>query len=206
MCILKKLILNCFGSGCLALAGCATYTHPSAQNPKTGQPVPIVNFHIAHQTHNAVPLIYRSGQPVAEREWAYLHAIGIRSIIKLNQYSDEISADEELRLANRYGIKNLISVYMQPEDFTHNINLWAAPDLATLMRAVTALENPENLPALVHCSHGKDRTGLVIAAFNIRNNNYSPQQAIEQMKYYGTSPFLFGLKPMVNKIPLKSQL
>lgn len=192
MALHKKLRLTLMLIGSLILSAC-THTRPSTiANPEN-----INNFHKIDQVE---PAIYRSGQPQTAKQWAHLQKLGIRTVIKLNRYSPEASEEQELALAKQHGIK-VLQIYMQPENMPHNFNLWAHPDLPTLMRAVAALENPDNLPALVHCSHGKDRTGLVVAAFSMRNKNYSLQDAIKEMEYYGNSPILFGLKPMLKKIP-----
>ena len=103
-------------------------------------------------------------------------------------------------LAARHGIQ-VINHYMQPEDFPHNLNLWAHPSDDELMAAVHELENPANLPALVHCSHGKDRTGLVAAVYSVRNKRYCRCTAVRQMVYFGTNGLLQGLVPMVENVP-----
>lgn len=36
-------------------------------------------------------------------------------------------------------------------------------------------------PILIHCWHGSDRTGVVIAAYRIVFNNWSKSQAIDEM-------------------------
>ena len=160
------------------------------------EPAPVINFHLVSPGQGSVPgSVYRSGQPSGEAEWAYLEKLGIKTVIKLNEYSTEENAAEDLNLARKHNIR-VIPIYMQPEDFPRNLNLWAHPDEHSLIAAVEALENKGNLPALVHCSHGKDRTGLVIALYSIRNKNYCKDTAIKEMKYYGANPLLFGMIPI----------
>ncbi len=92
---------------------------------------------------------------------------------------------------------------MQPEDFPRNWNPWASPDSDDLMKAIEVLENRGNGKVLVHCSHGKDRTGLVVAVYSLRNKNLCKNAAYEQMKYYGANPMLFGIKPMLDSPDIK---
>ena len=92
---------------------------------------------------------------------------------------------------------------MDPEDFPHNWNPWASPNLKDLMQVIAELENRGNGKVLVHCSHGKDRTGLVVAVYSLRNKNLCKNAAYEQMKYYGANPMLFGIKSMLESPDFK---
>jgi protein tyrosine/serine phosphatase len=186
-------------SVCLFLTACATPTQPSAVFATISpEAAPIFNLQVvsSNGTDNT-NAVYRSGQPQGDAEWGYLKKLGVKTVVKLNEYSSDVDEPEERSLAEKYNI-NLIRVYMAPEDFPHNWNLWAHPYENALMQAVEALENKKNLPALVHCSHGKDRTGLVVAVYSVRNKNYCKDAALDEMEHYGTSPFLFGLKPMLD--------
>jgi hypothetical protein len=186
-------------SVCLFLMACATLTQPSAIVARVSpDPAPIFNFQIINPGEaDGSAAVYRSGQPEGEAQWRYLNKLGIKTVVKLNQFNENVDEAEELRLAKKYNI-NVQSIYMQPEDFPHNLNLWAHPEQQVLMRAVEVLENKDNLPALVHCSHGKDRTGLVAAVYSIRNKKLCKDTALKEMEFYGTSSMLFGLKPMLD--------
>ena len=105
-------------------------------------------------------------------------------------------------MAEKHDIK-VVPIYIQPEDFPHNWNPWASPDLKDLMKVVKIIESRGKGKVLVHCSHGKDRTGLVIAIYSVRNKNLCKDTAYEQMKFYGASPFLFGLKPVLYSPDIK---
>lgn len=183
---------------CLILTACATPTQPPAvvydQSPN---PAPVNNFQIV-----VAGVVYRSGQPKDDADWAYLKKIGIKTVVKLNQFSSDADATEELSLAKKHGI-DVIPIYMQPEDFPHNWNPWAHPEEKDLTRAIEALENKSNWPVLVHCSHGKDRTGLVVAVYSMRNKNFCKDAAYAQMKHYGSNSYLFGIKPMLDSPDIK---
>lgn len=47
-------------------------------------------------------------------------------------------------------------------------------------------------PVYIHCLHGKDRTGLAIALFRIKHDNWSVNQAINEAKKFGYGS---GLSP-----------
>lgn len=175
------------------LFGCATPTQRSADiSTQEPHPSPINNFQVV-----IADGVYRSGQPHGEADWKYLKAIGITTVVKLNKFSSDEDEEEEFRLAEKHNIK-VVPIYMQPEDFPYNWNPWVSPDLKDLMQAIKVLENRGNGKVLVHCSHGKDRTGLVVAVYSVRNKNLCKDAAYEQMKYYGANPILFGIKPVLD--------
>jgi protein-tyrosine phosphatase len=195
----QAVIRYTFFGACLLLLACSTVTQPNAIVARVSpDPAPIFNFQIVNPGKpDGSDAIYRSGQPEGEAQWSYLEKLGIKTVVKLNEFSNNVNETEELSLAKKHNI-NVMRIYMPPEDFPHNWNLWAHPDQKVLLQAVAALEDAANLPALVHCSHGKDRTGIVVALYSVRNKKYCKDAAIEEMKFYGTNPLLFGLKPMLD--------
>ncbi len=175
------------------MSGYATSTRQSfdiISHPNI-HPAPIDNF------QEVIPNeAYRSGQPIGEKQWDYLDEIEIKTVIKLNEFSDDVKKDDELLQASKRGI-NLIQIYMQPEDWPHNWNLFAQPEREDVNRAVEALANRGNKKVLVHCSAGKDRTGLVVATYKVTHENLCKEAAYEEMKFYGASSWLFGIKPLL---------
>jgi protein tyrosine/serine phosphatase len=147
--------------------------------------------------------VYRSGQPKG-KDWDYLKNIGITTVVKLNKFSPDADEAEEFCMANARNIK-VIPIYMQPEDFPHNWNPWASPDIKDLMQAIEVIENRGNGKVLVHCSHGKDRTGLVVALYRVRYKNVCKDAAYEEMKRYGANPFLFGIKPVLDSLCIREE-
>lgn len=149
--------------------------------------------------------IYRSGQPKNEADWDDLKKIGITTVVKLNEFPSAGEADE-FRMAEARGIK-VIPIYIQPDDWPHNWNPWVKPNEYAIMYAVELLEKRGNEKFLVHCAQGKDRTGLVVAAYKVRNEKFKlcKDAAYIEMKYYGTSPFLFGLKSVLDSPLIKER-
>jgi protein tyrosine/serine phosphatase len=196
---------------CWFLTACATHTQPSAIVSRiSSDPAPVFNFQVVSPGGvNGEDAVYRSGQPdkksspdsnLDDLDWKYLEKLGIKTVVKLNKLSLVEDEAEELLQANKHGIK-VIQIYMNPED--DNWNPWEGPDEKKIMKAVEALESKDNRPVLVHCSHGKDRTGLVVAVYSVRNKNYCKDAALKEMEFFGTSPFLFGLKPMLSSLNIK---
>ncbi len=45
---------------------------------------------------------------------------------------------------------------------------------------------------LIHCLHGQDRTGIVIAAYRIKYQGWSVEDAVKEMNAYGFHNFPYG--------------
>jgi protein tyrosine phosphatase (PTP) superfamily phosphohydrolase (DUF442 family) len=108
------------------------------------------------------PDLYRCGQPdgKAMRE---LEAFGIRSVINLREYHDD---DDE---ADGTGLA-LVAVPLDAGDLTY-------AGLVQALRAVLAAPKP----TVVHCWHGADRTGAVVAAYRIAVDGWTPAEALDEM-------------------------
>jgi hypothetical protein len=46
----------------------------------------------------------------------------------------------------------------------------------------------------IHCTHGQDRTGLIVGEYRIRSCGWTKELARKEMKEYGFHPELFGLE------------
>ena len=64
-------------------------------------------------------------------------------------------------------------------------------DEPTVMRAVRTLKLRKNT-ALVHCTRGSDRTGVVVASYRLLINHWTYSATIDELQHYGFSP-VFGV-------------
>lgn len=176
------------------LSGCANIPKSDSILDQTGQAqvAPIGNFHLVDTV--ASKAMYRGAQPSGDAQWKYLSGLGVKTVLKLNQYAGTQSTVEEERLAaEKYGIR-VVPVFMPPEDLPHNFNPWAAPDDAQIKTALAVMEDSGNWPLYIHCSHGRDRTGLLVAMYRIRQNNFCKDKAFAEMKSNGHNMLLPGLR------------
>lgn len=115
--------------------------------------------------HRVSGEVYRSRQPDDE-EFAMLRAAGIRSVLSLREY------------------------HADPEKGAPGLNLYAVPmnageiDDEKISKAMLALaEAPK--PVLVHCWHGSDRTGVVIAMYRMVFQDWPREKAIDEFENGG---------------------
>ena len=112
------------------------------------------NFHVVDDN------LYRSAQP-NRRDMKDLEAIGTKTIINLrNVFKDT----HEIKGTS------LVEVYipMKAKEITYE-------DIVTTMCAIQAAEKP----VLIHCLHGSDRTGCMVACYRMMNG-MDKEEAIEE--------------------------
>ena len=129
--------------------------------------MPLNNFGIVVPSR-----LYRSGQPDA-LGFLNLRAIGIHKIIKLNS-DQEYPLDLEMR-----------QFELVVDHFA--VDMWK-PDLQGV-RVVAAhiAASMSNGAVLVHCTHGRDRTGLIIGAYRLIYDHWMLPEVLKEFSDYGAT-------------------
>ena len=125
--------------------------------------------------------IYRSGQISAPLIKKTLLNYNIRVIVDLTgEDPNDIDQQAEKKAAAELGIE--VKRYPLRGNGTGDVNNYA--------RAVIAIADAgkRNLPVLVHCAAGAQRTGGVIAAYRLLVQKKDPAFITSEMKRYGWSP------------------
>ena len=135
---------------------------------------------------------YRGGQPDATGFRA-LEGLGIRTVISLRQ------TVSDLPLAAGSGLV-LVRVPMKSRYVSENKG-------ARIVRAMQALrQGLQAGPVLVHCHHGADRTGAIVALWRILYQDWSRQQALDEMIAGGYSyhPIWANIPRYLRKVDLEA--
>lgn len=161
-------IISLLACLCALLTGCATakLTHG------------IPNFAVVE------PGVYRGGQPTPEG-WAWLQSQGFVYVVKLNTWKE--GADPTV-----YGAHGMV---VQDDGI---IDLWhqtlAKPDSYKVDSAVQSIVNHAGKCIVyVHCEHGQDRTGLIVAIYRVLFEHWSKADAEAEMLQHGFHKSLHGL-------------
>jgi protein tyrosine/serine phosphatase len=109
--------------------------------------------------------LYRSAQPKSEGFVGLARNLGIKTVINLRSLHSDDSLAQETGLA-------LVRVPIRSWDIRDDRVIEA---LCQVRRAV------ERGPVLVHCNHGADRTGLILALYRTLYDGWSKGAAIEEM-------------------------
>ena len=106
--------------------------------------------------------LYRSSQPMPEHI-ADIKALDIREILNLRYFHNN---NGEISNANFKLHRVPMNTFSVTED--------------DIIQALRIIKNRQG-PMLVHCWHGSDRTGTTIAAYRMVFNNWSKEQALDEM-------------------------
>ncbi len=111
--------------------------------------------------------IYRSGQPSARQLEAWIERYGLKGILTLRHGLPAF----ESASARRHGI-HLFHVPFSAR---------RGPSEEQWKRIRAILTDRRNLPILVHCRGGGDRTGLVVALYRVEVQGWPPGKALREM-------------------------
>jgi protein tyrosine/serine phosphatase len=137
----------------------------------------------------------------------------IKNFFKVNRMLYRGSAptpDDVVKLHKDLGIKKIISLDLQSGKNIQAIckelgiahiliPVWGT-DLEVISKFINA--NLMDLlmkagPTFIHCLHGKDRTGMIIAMFRCKCQGWTYDEAIKEAKSFG---FGTGLEPFVKRV------
>ena len=121
-------------------------------------------------------VLYRSGQPRGiGLHWARFH--GIRTLVNLRSPTSSGTA-EEAAFAERHGIQfRNIHVGIKRNRIAESV-----------AEFLSVIRDPSNFPVLVHCSRGKERSGVMSAIYRIERDGWDNHRALEEMYQLGVSP------------------
>jgi protein tyrosine/serine phosphatase len=121
------------------------------------------------------PGILRGGQP-SDEGYACLKKLGVRTIINLRDERLFVRSEELAVLS--LGM-NYINVSLSP---------FIEPTPEQIERCLSVMTDENQLPVFVHCLHGMDRTGTIIAAYRVAVESWSLPRAYVEMLSRGFHP------------------
>jgi tyrosine-protein phosphatase SIW14 len=132
------------------------------------------NFHKVNEE------IYRSSQP-NKQNFQALTTLGIKSVLNLRHTSTD----------KKEAKGSSLELYHVP------INTWTIQE-KHIIQALKIIESAPK-PIVIHCLHGSDRTGAIVAAHRIIYQNWTKEQAITELRKseYGYHEQIF---PSIKKI------
>lgn len=107
--------------------------------------------------------LYRGAQPTAQG-FQELYKMGIKTVVNLRSRHSDQDELEQIDLA-------YIEIPM---------SAWHLED-KDVIKFLQIVTDPEKLPVFVHCQHGADRTGVIVASYRIIVQGWGKDEAIAEM-------------------------
>jgi tyrosine-protein phosphatase SIW14 len=164
----------------------------AAQSARSGplQNIRIENFGRVNDNY------YRGAQP-AGRDYADLAALGVKTVIDLQEYGDNAEPGAVQSAGMKY-----VRIGMDTR-----IN----PTPAQLEEFLRVVNDPASQPVYVHCAGGRHRTGVMTAVFRMTNDGWTGDRAFKEMKQYDFGfdflhpefkSFVYAYHPIPAKTPV----
>lgn len=130
------------------------------------------------------PGVFRGAQPSVEG-YATLKKMGIKTVIDLRTTENEKAKVEAA------GMKAIaVPIAMSHDGLKEKVD-----------RVVSLMADPANQPVFVHCRHGQDRTGIVVAAYRMKVGKWSLADAETEMQAFGFNNIWINFKKFIHQYP-----
>lgn len=123
-------------------------------------------------------ILYRGAQP-SRKGMQNLYNMGIKAVINLRTMHSD-----------KYLIEGLPIKYYEIPIFVGQIT---EKQILSFLKIVL---DPSNHPVFVHCKHGADRTGVMIAIYRVVVQGWTKEEAVKEMTEGG-----FGFHPIFSHLP-----
>lgn len=137
--------------------------------------MPLSNFGFVASVNGAN--LFRAAQP-AGGDFNTLKSIGINGIFRLNDDGLPLEAEIAAMTGGKVFYSPLPTFTVSKEQI-----------LTTVRQLRAALEQGTNV--LLHCTHGRDRTGAVVGAYRLLYNGWTLKQVEVERKEYGVNCFVY---------------
>lgn len=144
---------------------------------------PVANSEL-HNLYRVTPNLWRSSLPDAQG-FAAAGTLGIRTIVNLRPAPDTGAAP-----ASGQATLEHIPVWT-----------WHVTD-DEILAFLRIASDPAKQPVLVHCQHGADRTGVMIAAYRVVVQDWNKEDAIREMQRggYGYHAIWINLPRVIRRL------
>lgn len=113
--------------------------------------------------HKVSKTLYRGAQPTAQG-FQELYKMGIKTVVNLRSRHSDQDELEQIDLA-----------YIEIPMYAWH------PENENVVKFLQVVTNPEKIPVFVHCQHGADRTGVIVASYRVIVQGWSKDEAISEM-------------------------
>jgi len=141
------------------------------KNLARAESAPIKNF--ARVERN----FYRGGELNRDRQFDFLSSQGVKTIISLVE-PDEMSPSRERHAARKHGM----------EYYNFPMNNVDGPSDSQVRQILSLIQKNLEGGVFIHCAQGLDRTGALVALFQIECRGVPAEKAYDAMMDFGADP------------------
>lgn len=135
--------------------------------------------------HKVDENFYRGGMP-NELGLRQLKAAGVTTIVSLA--NERRYREPEREMAQRLGFK-FVHIPLSP---------WREPSANDIDAFLSVVNNKDAEPVFVHCLHGEDRTGAMVAIYRL-DHGWTRQAAFDEMRERGFHRIFLNLSDAVSE-------
>ncbi len=139
------------------------------------------------------PGLYRGAEP-SERCLGHLAASGIRKIVNLRD--EEEASEREQAQARTLGMR-YVNIPMSG---------FGRPEADEVRSVLTTIRASENQPVFLHCRHGRDRTGAIVAAYRMAHEGWPAERAVQEAKEFGMAWWQFRMRKFIRTFGANTSL
>lgn len=143
--------------------------------------------------------VWRSGQIETQEGWDYIAELAAGRMVHVIKLNFDNEGSDALAVAMGFDVR---SYAIQPEGdqdiYDDIVGTLVRPVVDIIMFAEGMLSNAASTETtdfyLVHCTHGQDRTGLVVGMHRVLHDGWSARDAYGEMLAHNFHPELVGLQ------------
>jgi tyrosine-protein phosphatase SIW14 len=143
----------------------------------------VAPFSHAHQIPNfrqVNDVIYRGGRPSAQ-DLQELKVMGVKTILNLENDRKPVAAEKNVAENLKFKFISVPTAsFFKPKD-------------QDVDHVLAVLADPANYPVFIHCTHGEDRTGLMMGLYRVEKEGWRADKAYAEMLDLGFHKALFAL-------------
>jgi protein tyrosine phosphatase (PTP) superfamily phosphohydrolase (DUF442 family) len=143
----------------------------------------ITNFHVV------TPGILRGGQPTKEGLIILKGYFDLKTIVNLRGKGEMADIEQENKFAKELGL-DFVSFPMDAE---------TEQSVEKIQDVLDIITDKARQPVYVHCHGGKDRTGLVFAAYRLKYDHWGLEDAYKEWLAYGYNENFYNLNKSLRK-------
>src|ERR1700746_3623407 len=190
----KTFLAACF----VAAAACPSHAKVVADTPSQpaiarasfGAPAEKLKVAGVHNAGRVSEALLRGAQPSA-RGLAELKKLGVTTIVDLRGNRGPVA--RERARAESLGMR-FVNIPVRG---------WSAPDNAQVAEFLKLVQRDPTQKIFIHCYYGHDRTGVMVAAYRMAQQNWTPDQAIAEMDSFGFRYYFYpSMKSYVRRFPV----